>query len=62
MTAAIVTVWLLSLGDSPGFGDSAGVEVDVANGLGIVHAIRECNSVKLLLAFEFPPRKGKTNF
>jgi len=26
--------------DSPGFGDSAGVEVDIANGVGMIDALR----------------------
>ena len=26
--------------DSPGFGDSAGVEVDIANGVGMINALR----------------------
>ena len=32
--------------DSPGFGDSGGPEVDIANGIGIVKAVRGCKSVK----------------
>lgn len=32
--------------DSPGFEDSRGAEVDIANGVGIVKAIRGCKSVK----------------
>nr|NGX38657.1 hypothetical protein [Chlamydiota bacterium] len=39
----------LVLCDAPGFGDTAGVEVDVANGLGLVEAMRECKSVRLFI-------------
>jgi hypothetical protein len=35
--------------DSPGFDDSDGVEADIANGLGIVQAIRRAKSVKPVL-------------
>ena len=35
--------------DTPGFGETRGVEVDVANGLGVVRAIAEAKSVKILL-------------
>ncbi|KAL4445288.1 hypothetical protein ABPG74_022101 [Tetrahymena malaccensis] len=32
--------------DAPGFGDTAGPEVDIANGIGMVNAIRGCRSVR----------------
>jgi hypothetical protein len=35
--------------DSPGFGDSAGIEVDIANGFSIAKALRMCRSVKPLV-------------
>ncbi|CAM4837449.1 unnamed protein product [Rotaria magnacalcarata] len=35
--------------DAPGFGDTAGPEVDIANGVGVIEAIRGCKSVKILL-------------
>ena len=35
--------------DTPGFDDSSGAEVDVANGIGIVKAVRRANRVKILL-------------
>ena len=35
--------------DSPGFDDSGGAEIDVANGLGIVKALAQTNSVKIVL-------------
>jgi hypothetical protein len=40
--------------DSPGFGDSAGVEVDIANGVGMINALYGANSVRVvvLLAYE----------
>jgi len=31
--------------DTPGFGDTSGAEVDVANGIGIVNALKQANSV-----------------
>ena len=34
--------------DVPGFGDTAGPEVDIANGIGVINAIRTCHSVKIL--------------
>ena len=33
--------------DSPGFGDSGGVQIDIANGVGTINAIKECESVKV---------------
>jgi hypothetical protein len=40
--------------DSPGFGDSAGVEVDIANGVGMINALYGAASVRVvvLLAYE----------
>ncbi|CAF0828795.1 unnamed protein product [Adineta steineri] len=35
--------------DSPGFEDTSGAEVDIANGLGIVKAIKGCKSVKPII-------------
>jgi len=37
--------------DIPGFGDTAGVEVDIANGMGVVKAIRQAKSVIPVLVF-----------
>ncbi|CAF3360653.1 unnamed protein product, partial [Rotaria sp. Silwood2] len=34
--------------DAPGFGDTAGPEVDIANSVGVVEAIKGCKSVKIL--------------
>ncbi|CAF3045236.1 unnamed protein product [Rotaria sp. Silwood2] len=34
--------------DAPGFGDTAGPEVDIANGVGVIEAIKGCKSVKIL--------------
>ena len=36
------------LGDSPGFDDTSGAEVDTANGLGIVQGVSKARSVKIL--------------
>jgi hypothetical protein len=40
--------------DSPEFGDSAGVEVDIANGVGMINALYGATSVRVvvLLAYE----------
>ena len=40
--------------DSPGFGDNAGVEVDIANGVGMISALYGADSVRVvvLLAYE----------
>ena len=35
--------------DTPGFDDSSGAEVDVANGLGIIRAVEKAKSVKIVL-------------
>lgn len=35
--------------DSPGFGDSAGVEVDIANNIGIISALYGAKSVRLVI-------------
>ena len=32
--------------DSPGFGDTAGAEVDIANSIGIIEAIKLCKNVR----------------
>ena len=39
--------------DSPGFEDSEGVEVDVANGVGTVRAIQKSKSVRPLLLLSY---------
>ncbi|EAR88873.1 helicase carboxy-terminal domain protein, putative (macronuclear) [Tetrahymena thermophila SB210] len=47
--------------DSPGFDDTAGPEVDIANGLGIVKAIKKCKSVRpvILLSFKSQGDRGQ---
>ncbi|EAR87661.2 helicase carboxy-terminal domain protein (macronuclear) [Tetrahymena thermophila SB210] len=47
--------------DVPGFGDTAGPEVDIANGIGIVEAIKQCKSVRpvILLSFKSTGDKGQ---
>lgn len=37
--------------DSPGFNDTAGPAVDIANGYGIVRAVKKCKSVKIVALF-----------
>ncbi|CAF3393328.1 unnamed protein product, partial [Rotaria sp. Silwood2] len=39
--------------DSPGFGDTNGPEVDIANGIAIVRAIQVCESVKPVLIISY---------
>lgn len=39
--------------DSPGFGDTEGAEVDIANGIGMIRAIKGCKSVKPIVLFSF---------
>ena len=39
--------------DSPGFGDTEGAEVDIANGVGIIQAIKGCKSVKPVVLFSY---------
>ncbi|KAL4489802.1 hypothetical protein ABPG72_022442 [Tetrahymena utriculariae] len=47
--------------DSPGFDDTAGPEVDIANGLGIVQAVKLCKSVRpvILLSFKSMGDRGQ---
>jgi hypothetical protein len=35
--------------DSPGFGDTGGAVMDIANGLGIAEALRCCKSMKPII-------------
>lgn len=39
--------------DSPGFGDSGGVEVDIANGIGMIDAICGAYSVLVVLIVSY---------
>ncbi|CAF1013256.1 unnamed protein product [Didymodactylos carnosus] len=39
--------------DTPGFLDTAGPEVDIANGIGLVRAIKKCKSVRPLLLISY---------
>lgn len=39
--------------DSPGFGDSAGVEVDIANGVGMINALYEARSVRVVVILPY---------
>ncbi|CAF1185261.1 unnamed protein product [Adineta steineri] len=43
----------LILCDSPGFEDTAGPEVDIANAIGIIRAIKECKSVKPVVLISY---------
>ena len=39
--------------DSPGFGDTAGPEVDIANSIGVIEAIRGCKSVRPVILISY---------
>lgn len=39
--------------DSPGFGDNAGVEVDIANGVGMINALYGVNSVRVVVILPY---------
>ena len=43
----------LVLCDSAGFGDTAGVEVDIANGIGMINALYGVNSVRVVLILPY---------
>jgi hypothetical protein len=40
---------MITFCDSPGFGDSRGIEVDIANGVGIFKAVNKCESLRLVI-------------
>ena len=39
---------ILNLCDAPGYGDTAGAEIDIANSVGMINAIKQCTSVKVI--------------
>jgi hypothetical protein len=39
--------------DSPGFGDSGGVEIDIANGIGMINALHLCQSVRVVIIISY---------
>ncbi|CAF3571067.1 unnamed protein product [Rotaria sp. Silwood2] len=39
--------------DSPGFKDNRGPEIDIANGIGIIKAIKRCTSVKIVILISY---------
>jgi hypothetical protein len=39
--------------DSPGFGDSAGVEVDIANGVGMIDALYGARSARVIVILPY---------
>ncbi|CAF4669347.1 unnamed protein product [Rotaria sp. Silwood1] len=47
--------------DSPGFEDTSGSEVDIANGVGIVQAIKGCKSVKLVVVLSYKSLGDRLN-
>jgi hypothetical protein len=44
--------------DSPGFGDSAGVEVDIANGVGMINALYGATSVRIVVLLAYDALTG----
>lgn len=42
---------LITLCDTPGFGDTGGLEVDLANGVGVVSALQESRSIRPFILF-----------
>ena len=48
----------IAIVDTPGFDDASGAEVDVANGLGIIKAVSQANSVRILLVIGSDDVKG----
>ena len=44
----------ITICDTPGFGDTKGTEVEIANGLGIIHALKLAASVKPVLVINHP--------
>ncbi len=39
--------------DSPGFGDSAGVEVDIANCIGMINALHTARSARVVVVIAY---------
>jgi GTPase SAR1 family protein len=48
----------LAICDTPGFGDSAGVEVDIANGVGMINALRGAKSVRVVVILPYESLTG----
>jgi hypothetical protein len=44
--------------DSPGFGESAGVEVDIANGVGMINALYGCRSLRVVIIISYNALMG----
>ena len=44
--------------DSPGFGDSGGVEVDIANGVGMINALHGALSVRVVVILPYDSLTG----
>lgn len=43
----------MAICDTPGFGDSDGVEVDIANNIGVIRAIRGASSVRVIVILPY---------
>jgi hypothetical protein len=44
--------------DTPGFGDSAGVEVDIANGVGMINALHGAKSARVVVILPYDSLTG----
>lgn len=49
----------ITLCDTPGFGDTAGVEMDLANGIGVANAVRSSRSVRIVVLFSKDSMGGR---
>jgi hypothetical protein len=48
----------LTICDSPGFGDTSGVEVDIANGVGMINALYGARSVLMVVIIPYDSLTG----
>ncbi|CAF3851303.1 unnamed protein product, partial [Rotaria sp. Silwood1] len=49
----------ITLCDAPGIGDTAGPEVDLANNVGVIEALKGCKSVKILVISSYTTLGGR---
>jgi hypothetical protein len=42
----------ITIYDTPGFGDTKGSEMEISNGLGVIHALKRAATVKLVLVID----------